>query len=130
VAYWWLVKVIMVEYSGSKRWWYPRMTEWTKMTLRLPEQVHAALVDDARERDTSLNQVIVDRLNRSLGGVYVSEAEANDGTILQRLSAIEHRLDLLEGGGSQFVEPSATPKSEGKLLRDMLEKQRQKAAED
>jgi len=99
------------------------------MTLRLPQQVHAALVDDARERDTSLNQVIVDRLNRSLGGVYVSEAEANDGTILQRLSAIEHRLDLLEGG-SQSVEPSATPKSEGKLLRDMLEKQKQKAAED
>lgn len=105
------------------------MTEWTKMTLRLPEQVHAALVADARERDTSLNQVVVDRLNRSLGGVYVSEAEANDGTILQRLSAIERRLDLLEGG-SQSVEPSATPKSEGKLLRDMLEKQRQKAAED
>jgi hypothetical protein len=108
------------------------MTEWTKMTLRLPEQVHAALVEDARERDTSLNQVIVDRLNRSLGGVYVSEAEANDGTILQRLSAIEHRLDLLEDGSQPVtsVERSATPKSEGKLLRDMLEKQKQKAAED
>lgn len=105
------------------------MTEWTKMTLRLPEQVHGALAQLAKETNNSLNQIIVDRLNRSLGGVYVSEAEANDGTILQRLSAIEHRLDLLENG-SQSVEPSATPKSEGKLLRDMLEKQKQKAAED
>lgn len=119
----------MVEYSGPKRWWYLQMTEWTKMTLRLPEQVHAALAQVAKETSSSLNQIIVDRLNRSLGGVYVSEAEANDGTILQRLSAIEHRLDLLEGG-SQSVKPPATPKSEGKLLRDMLEKQRQKAEED
>lgn len=65
------------------------MTEWTKMTLRLPVQVHTALADDAKKRDKSLNQVIVDRLNRSLGGVYVSEEEANDGMILERLSALE-----------------------------------------
>lgn len=60
------------------------------MTLRLPVQVHAALVKDAKKRETSLNQVIVNRLNRSLGGVYVSEEEANDGSILQRLKAIEN----------------------------------------
>ncbi|MEQ1938216.1 toxin-antitoxin system HicB family antitoxin [Mesorhizobium sp. CN5-321] len=95
------------------------MTEWTKMTLRLPEQVHAALVEDARERDTSLNQVIVDRLNRSLGGVYVSEAEANDGTILDRLTAIEQRLDKLEGHDSEMSEEQSASKTQGEMLRDL-----------
>lgn len=89
------------------------------MTLRLPEQVHSALVEDARERDTSLNQVIVDRLNRSLGGVYVSEAEANDGTILDRLTAIEQRLDKLEGHDSEMSEEKSTSKTQGKVLRDL-----------
>lgn len=65
------------------------MTEWTKITLRLPLQVHTALAEDAKKQDKSLNQVIVDRLNRSLGGVYVSEEEANDGSILQRLARVE-----------------------------------------
>jgi len=95
------------------------MTEWTKMTLRLPAQVHAALVDDARERDASLNQVIVDRLNRSLGGVYVSEAEANDGMILQRLIAIERRLDLLEGHGDEATEDQPASKTHGRALREL-----------
>ena len=72
------------------------MTEWTKITLRLPVQVHTALSADAKERDTSLNQVIVDRLNRSLGGVYVTEEEANDGTILQRLSRLEVAMKRLD----------------------------------
>lgn len=66
------------------------------MTLRLPVQVHTALADDAKKQDKSLNQVIVDRLNRSLGGVYVSEEEANDGSILQRLAALENHMRKLD----------------------------------
>lgn len=81
------------------------------MTLRLPEQVHGALAQLAKETNNSLNQIIVDRLNRSLGGVYVSEAEANDGAILQRLAAIEQRLEKLEGHDSEMTESQSAPKT-------------------
>lgn len=65
------------------------MAVWMKMTLRLPLQVHTALTAKARADNVSLNQLIVDRLNASLGGVYVSEEDANDANLIQRLDALE-----------------------------------------
>src|SRR4051812_3834256 len=96
------------------------MTDWTKITLRLPEQVHAALVEVAKDQATSLNQIIVDRLNQSLGGVYVSEAEANDGAIIRRLAAIEQRLEKLENVEIATEDQSAS--KQGKILRDLKER--------
>jgi hypothetical protein len=71
------------------------MPIWTKMTLRLPLQVHTALSDEAKRADTSLNQVIVDRLNASLGGVYITEGEANEARVVQRIADLEKQVGTL-----------------------------------
>ncbi len=73
------------------------MPVWMKMTLRLPLQVHKALSHEAQKTGTSLNQLIVDRLNASVGEVYVSEETANDGNLIRRLEVLEGRVTLLEG---------------------------------
>lgn len=70
---------------------------WMKMTLRLPSQVHKALSDEAQRKNTSLNQLIVDRLNSSVGEVYLSEKTANDGNLVRRLEELEARVSALEG---------------------------------
>jgi len=99
------------------------MTVWVKMTLRLPVQVHAALTDEVKEAGTSLNQLIVDRLNASVGGVYVREDEANDGRILPRLDAIEGRLDTIEQvlNLSPSNEQTGTLSAQARQLRDQLQ---------
>jgi hypothetical protein len=102
------------------------MAGWVKMTLRLPAQVHAALTDEVKEAGTSLNQLIVDRLNASVGGVYVREDEANDGRILPRLDAIEKRLDTIEQALNlpPVTEPTSTLGAQARLLRDQLQSKR------
>lgn len=99
------------------------MTVWVKMTLRLPAQVHAALTDEVKEAGTSLNQLIVDRLNASVGGVYVREDEANDGRILPRLDVIEGRLDMIEQALnlSPANEQTGTLSAQARQLRDQLQ---------
>jgi hypothetical protein len=67
-----------------------------KMTLRLPLQVHTALTEEAKETGNSVNQIIVDRLNVSLGGVYVGEKEANEENFASRLRDLEARVVALE----------------------------------
>ncbi|WP_353641959.1 toxin-antitoxin system HicB family antitoxin [Mesorhizobium sp. WSM2239] len=73
------------------------MPVWMKLSVRLPLQVHTALSKEAKASAVSLNQLIVDRLNASVGGAYVTEDQANDGAILRRLKEVEERLDALEG---------------------------------
>ncbi|WP_157935736.1 toxin-antitoxin system HicB family antitoxin [Tsuneonella flava] len=99
------------------------MTVWVKMTLRLPAQVHAALTDEVKEAGTSLNQLIVDRLNASVGGVYVREDEANDGRILPRLDVIEGRLDMIEQALnlSPANEQTGILGEQARQLRDQLQ---------
>ncbi len=98
------------------------MTVWVKMTLRLPEQVHVALTAEVKEAGTSLNQLIVDRLNASVGSVYMREDEANDGRILPRLNAIEERLDVIEQALnlSPADEQTTTVRLLAKQQRDQL----------
>ncbi|WP_168256477.1 toxin-antitoxin system HicB family antitoxin [Rhizobium laguerreae] len=72
------------------------MPVWTKMTLRLPLAVHTALTRAAQESDVSLNQLIVDRLNSSVGGAYVSEEEANSANLLERLDRLERQVSALQ----------------------------------
>ncbi len=73
------------------------MPVWVKMTLRLPHQVHSALTDLLKDKpDTSLNQEIVDRLNASLGGVYVSEVQANDANVIRRIERLEAEVAKLK----------------------------------
>lgn len=98
------------------------MTVWVKMTLRLPEPVHSALTAEVKEAGVSLNQLIVDRLNASVGGVYVREDEANAGRILPRLDAIEERLDVIEQALnlSSADEQTTTVSVLAKQLRDQL----------
>jgi len=84
------------------------MTVWMKMTLRLPLQVHTALSDEAKRTGSSLNQVIVDRLNASVGGAYISEAEANDARLVQRVSDLEARVAALEKPASVELPEAST----------------------
>jgi len=93
------------------------MTEWTKITLRLPELIHAALSEVAREGGQSLNQIIVDRLNRSLGGVYVTEAEANDGSILKRIDALEQAIRRLDPAFGQIDDDEEFSVSDALIAR-------------
>lgn len=72
-----------------------------RITLRLPLAVHTALTKEAKAADVSLNQLIVDRLNASVGNPYRGGAEA---TVADRVdvleadvAAIKDRLKALEG---------------------------------
>lgn len=58
----------------------------TRITLRLPLAVHTALTKEAKAANVSLNQLIVDRLNASVGNPYRGGVEA----------AVADRVDLLE----------------------------------
>lgn len=62
------------------------MSVGMRITLRLPLAVHTALAKEARETDVSLNQLIVDRLNASVGSPYRGGAE----------TSVSKRVDLLE----------------------------------
>lgn len=73
------------------------MPVWVKMTLRLPHQIHSALSKIVADDDgRSLNQEIIDRLNASLGGVYVSEEQANDANIIRRIERLEAEVKALK----------------------------------
>jgi uncharacterized protein (DUF2164 family) len=68
----------------------------TKITLRLPQKIHSALTRAAEAEKKSLNQEIVDRLNRSLGNIYVSGSEANEQNVIERIGDLERRVAMLE----------------------------------
>ncbi|MGO4684627.1 hypothetical protein [Hyphomicrobium sp. 2TAF46] len=79
------------------------MVKTTRLTVRLPEQLHQTLT---RESDTSgdpLNAVIVNRLERSLGIAYVPTQEA----LADRLSALEVRVSKME------AERDLSPETDG-----------------
>lgn len=72
------------------------MPVWMKITLRMPLQVHTALTNEAERDGKSLNQIIVDKLNASVGGVYIDEETANAANVIKRLDDLEKRLSLME----------------------------------
>jgi hypothetical protein len=88
---------------------------WTKITLRLPVKIHSALSKAADAGEKSLNQEIVDRLNRTLGNIYVSGDEANEQNVIERIGDLERRVAVLEKSSGKLSQPgtlSLLPKQE------------------
>jgi hypothetical protein len=65
-----------------------------RVTLRLPLAIHTALTTEAKSTAVSLNQLIVDKLNTSVGSPYRGGAEAS---IADRVDALESELEAIRG---------------------------------
>lgn len=71
-----------------------------RITLRLPLAVHTALSKEAKESGTSLNTLIVERLNASVGNPYRGGEEASVSDRVDTLESdiinLRNRLEKLE----------------------------------
>lgn len=63
-----------------------------RITLRLPLAIHTALTEEAKSIAVSLNQLIVDKLNTSVGSPYRGGAEAS---VADRVDALETGLEAV-----------------------------------
>lgn len=70
-----------------------------RVTLRLPLAVHTALTREAKSSKLSLNQLIVDRLNASLGNPYRGGVDAD---VADRVDRLESELERLRAEVQQL----------------------------
>lgn len=64
-----------------------------RITLRLPLAVHTALKKESEDTSTSLNQLIVDRLNEAVGSPYRGGADAS---VADRVDILESEVEALQ----------------------------------
>ena len=72
------------------------MSMWVRFNLRLPRAVHSELAKSAKAGGRSVNAEIVERLNRSVGGVFITPDEIAEAGIAERFVKLEERVAELE----------------------------------
>lgn len=110
----------------------------TRMTIRLPETLHAVLQQQARREGLSLNQFILYSLTRqsafasaieSLPAKQAIEQQARFNALLQRLGppATDDSFDAYMRQREGKHRPNVSKEDERKLRAKIAQKRRQKA---